>query len=315
MFENVSYAETSGSGGLRQIDVSIFATGGFQRRQLAEDCDAGGLHVRGHAELEQLVEMQRLGGWGRLGEVVAIECPEVDGALLTALAHLDIHAARAGKRVVVATAMDHLDAVFGCLDQSEAHIMVRPTRVDRIMLFTRLQAALGVSALREMSQDERLTLMRLTEQVERLARTMGDWPAADLPERAVPRQGAPAAPGANGGSLPDPRTVRATLRQRQKRAALFGADLFADPAWDMLLDLTAATAEGGRVSVTSLCIASGVPATTALRWIGQMVDAGLFARAKDPDDARRAFITLTPRSMDAMAAYFGGLAPVEALAA
>ena len=42
----------------------------------------------------------------------------------------------------------------------------------------------------------------------------------------------------------------------------------------MLLDLTAARAEHTRVSVTSLCIASGVPPTTALRWIGQMSDAG-----------------------------------------
>jgi len=36
----------------------------------------------------------------------------------------------------------------------------------------------------------------------------------------------------------------------------------ADPAWDMLLDLTAARAESRAVSVSSLCIAAGVPTTT-----------------------------------------------------
>ena len=42
--------------------------------------------------------------------------------------------------------------------------------------------------------------------------------------------------------LPDPRLVRRIIRQRQLRARFFEADLFADPAWDMLLDLTAARA-------------------------------------------------------------------------
>ena len=75
----------------------------------------------------------------------------------------------------------------------------------------------------------------------------------------------------------------------------------------MLLDLTAARAEHTRVSVTSLCIASGVPPTTALRWIGQMIDAGLLERVDDETDRRRAFITLTDKASDAMARYFAEL--------
>jgi DNA-binding MarR family transcriptional regulator len=75
----------------------------------------------------------------------------------------------------------------------------------------------------------------------------------------------------------------------------------------MLLDLTAARAEHTRVSVTSLCIASGVPPTTALRWIGQMTEAGLLQRIEDETDRRRAFITLTDKAADAMARYFADL--------
>ncbi|MBN8502214.1 MAG: winged helix DNA-binding protein, partial [Sphingomonadales bacterium] len=97
------------------------------------------------------------------------------------------------------------------------------------------------------------------------------------------------------------------IRQRHLRARFFDGDLFGDPAWDMLLDLTAARAEHTRVSVTSLCIASGVPPTTALRWIGQMIDAGLFQRVEDDADRRRAFITLTDKAADAMARYFAEL--------
>jgi DNA-binding MarR family transcriptional regulator len=92
------------------------------------------------------------------------------------------------------------------------------------------------------------------------------------------------------------------------RAKYFDAELFADPAWDMLLDLTAARVEHTRVSVTSLCIASGVPPTTALRWIGQMAEAGLLARVEDETDRRRAFIVLTDKAVDAMARYFAELA-------
>ena len=97
------------------------------------------------------------------------------------------------------------------------------------------------------------------------------------------------------------------IRQRQLRARFFDPELFADPAWDILLDLTAARAERARVSVTSLCIASGVPPTTALRWIGQMTEAGLLEREQDDADRRRAFVALTDHAADAMARYFAEL--------
>ena len=107
--------------------------------------------------------------------------------------------------------------------------------------------------------------------------------------------------------LPDPRLVRAMIAQRQARAKFFDAELFSDPAWDMLLDLTAAHAEHQRVSVTSLCIAAAVPATTALRWIKQLVETGVFQRIADSSDKRRAFIALSEKSVDAMARYFASI--------
>ena len=107
--------------------------------------------------------------------------------------------------------------------------------------------------------------------------------------------------------MPEPRLVRLIIRQRQLRSQYFDSELFADPAWDILLDLTAARAEHTRVSVTSLCIASGVPPTTALRWIGQMVEAGLLERVEDETDRRRAFIQLSDKAADAMARYFAEL--------
>ena len=69
-------------------------------------------------------------------------------------------------------------------------------------------------------------------------------------------------------------TVRAVIRARRLRARYFPEELFADPAWDMLLDLLQAEIAQLRVPVSSLCIAAAVPATTALRWLKTMVQRG-----------------------------------------
>ena len=108
--------------------------------------------------------------------------------------------------------------------------------------------------------------------------------------------------------LPDPKWVRRIIRERQMRSKFFDGDLFADPVWDILLDLTVARAEHTRISVSSLCIAAGVPATTALRWIGALIEAGLVERFDDVTDRRRKFVTLTDSAADAIARYFAALA-------
>lgn len=115
-----------------------------------------------------------------------------------------------------------------------------------------------------------------------------------------------------GPALPHPNLVRAIIRNRELRGRFFAQELFADPAWDMLLDLAASEAEHRRISVTSLCIASNVPPTTALRWIDVLVDAGLVARERDPVDGRRTFVVLTGLGLTSIAGYFSaleGLAP------
>ena len=90
---------------------------------------------------------------------------------------------------------------------------------------------------------------------------------------------------------------------RRMRAQFFADELFADPAWDMLLDLYAAQLEDRRVSVSSLCIAAAVPPTTALRWIGTLHDAGLFERRADPSDRRRVYVALSTKGLRAMREY------------
>ncbi len=101
----------------------------------------------------------------------------------------------------------------------------------------------------------------------------------------------------------DAAQIRAIIRVRRLREQFFRGDLFADPAWDMLLDLMAARIEQSRVAVSSLCIAAAVPATTALRWIKALTDRGVFLRSADPQDGRRVFIELSDEAARSMVAY------------
>lgn len=96
-----------------------------------------------------------------------------------------------------------------------------------------------------------------------------------------------------------------TYRDRRRRAEVFGDEtLFGEPAWDILLDLYVSGERGKRVAVTSACIGSGVPSTTALRWLNVLEARGLVEREDDNADARRSFVRLTSKARIAMAEYF-----------
>lgn len=99
--------------------------------------------------------------------------------------------------------------------------------------------------------------------------------------------------------------ARQTYDDRRRRTKIFDSEeLFGEPAWDILLDLFIAAKERRRVSVTSACIGSAVPSTTALRWITILEKQGLLMREADPGDARRVYVKLSARGYAAMLEYF-----------
>jgi hypothetical protein len=99
--------------------------------------------------------------------------------------------------------------------------------------------------------------------------------------------------------------ARQTYEDRRRRTKIFQSeDLFGEPAWDILLDLFIAAKERRRVSVTSACIGSAVPSTTALRWIAILEKQSLLVREADPGDARRVYVKLSARGYAAMLEYF-----------
>ena len=117
---------------------------------------------------------------------------------------------------------------------------------------------------------------RLVAELRRVGRACGGDAAAEVPT-------------GEAGVL-----ARNLYRERASRREVIDAGLLGEPAWDILLDLFASEMEGRAISVSSACIASGVPATTALRYLGKLESRGLAARVAAEGDRRRWNICLTP---------------------
>jgi DNA-binding MarR family transcriptional regulator len=107
-------------------------------------------------------------------------------------------------------------------------------------------------------------------------------------------------------------------RLRRKRELIFsnafGDGLFADPAWDLLLDLYIQNAKQRRISVSSACLAASVPTTTALRYITELLKRGLIERVPHPGDGRSFLLCLTVPAIAAMETLLTHLQPVSAAA-
>jgi DNA-binding MarR family transcriptional regulator len=161
----------------------------------------------------------------------------------------------------------------------------------------------------DVASEEGLRLQRLADEIGRIARSLIDLPEGlvgsdgRISDRPISFRGMPPADLNSNGATITAAEVRAIIRLRRLRDRYFSSELFADPAWDMLLDLAAARIERTRVAVSSLCIAAAVPPTTALRWIKAMTEQGLLRRVADPHDARRIFIQLSDDAAAAMEQY------------
>jgi DNA-binding MarR family transcriptional regulator len=97
--------------------------------------------------------------------------------------------------------------------------------------------------------------------------------------------------------------AREELGERRRRDRLFNPSLLGEPAWDILLDLFVAKVEARRISVTSACIASNVPPTTALRWLTILIEHELIYRVDDEFDQRRSWVALTEKGFGLLTTY------------
>ncbi len=103
--------------------------------------------------------------------------------------------------------------------------------------------------------------------------------------------------------------ARRQIAERRIRDRTFGdPSLFGEPHWEVLLDLFVAYAEGRRVSVTSACLASGVPVTTGLRHLAALEKGGLIVRTTNADDGRSSYVWLSENGYDRIVEYLDRIA-------
>ena len=311
MDSGISYLLDSASGAAldARAPVLVAAADDSGHRRAAEAIEVSGLRIAA-VSLEAAL--------GRLAiqpaaSALWIELDEDGGAGLDALLDRANADAASGLRpTIVAAPAALIDPIAARLTDEAAQLLIDPSPADRV-------AALAVAtgwhragaSLHDISAEPSSARLRqLSDEVSRIAATLARLSSgvgATGPAAADERPRAPVS--VEQGDLKG-ETVRAVIRARRLRARYFDAELFADPAWDMLLELLAAEIAQHRVPVSSLCVAAAVPATTALRWIKTMTDQMLFLRRADPHDGRRIFIELAPEASGAIRRYFAEALPM-----
>jgi FixJ family two-component response regulator len=195
------------------------------------------------------------------------------------------------------------DVAIDAMRASAVDFLEKPIRqVDLRKALQRIKGLRHTPAAREVLLN---TMSSLSSELQRLSQLIDEpdqvAPASSASGRhGPPAQMALAMPGtvASAAELTTPALadfIRDLLKKETKRRGIGGGDLFGDPAWEMLLDLLLAKIEGHTVSVSSACIASGAPMSTALRLVRRLVGEGVLCKLPDETDRRRHFLIINPK--------------------
>lgn len=277
--------------------VLVLADSDAGRERAIRAAELAGCRISGFADMDGAVD--------RIERHAGLECAFVDierdhGSLLDRLLGKLQEGAESGRHGSVVSAPPQLiDPIAARLWHRRIEHLCGADELDRAAAL-RIASTRPKHWLHDIGKEQASPrLQQLSEEVRRIAAALERISAEEMNNENAP----PHAAGGRGGKAIDAGMVRAIIRARRLREQFFGPDLFADPAWDILLDLFAARLEAQRVAVSSLCIAAAVPATTALRWIKTLTDSGLLVRAADPQDGRRVYIELSPATAEGLEAY------------
>jgi DNA-binding MarR family transcriptional regulator len=105
------------------------------------------------------------------------------------------------------------------------------------------------------------------------------------------------------------RAAERAYQERRSRSSYVGsAELFGEPAWDVLLDLFIQQAKNETLSVKTACIDIDAPTSTAVRWLRVLEQHGLIAFDSDPAAEDQSLIHLTPTGYEGMRRYLESIA-------
>ena len=285
-----------------EAPVLIAASSGQAMQRALRTVEASGSRVAGKVDLASAVERIDL---QVSSSAIWIELDEdCGGAMDALLAKVSSDVGDGRYAAIVSTSAALLDPVVAQLEDRRVDVLVDADDAQRAAALA-LAVSVPAEPLRvsDVASDRNTERLRqLSDEVGRIAATLARLSSGPSPAPSVIQQVSSAeAPPVSA------ETIRSVIRARRLRARYFHEELFADPAWDMLLDLLQAEISHLRTPVSSLCIAAAVPATTALRWLKTMVSQGLFVRRADPHDGRRVFVELAPDASRARRRYFAEL--------
>lgn len=285
--------------GFAPAPVLIAADCEATMERAARTVGAAGLRIAGKVGIETAPD--RIDSQAA-ASAVWVEIEADGGAAMDRLLRRVNRDAGAGRyAAIVSGRMNDIDALSARVEESAVQLIIDADDSERAAALALALAVKGAPMmLADIASDSSAARLRqLSEEVGRIAETLARLSAGPSSSRPIlepaSRTEAPDVPA---------QAIRSVIRARRLRARFFPEELFADPAWDMLLDLFQAETAQLRVPVSSLCIAAAVPATTALRWLKSMVQQGLFVRRADPHDGRRVFVELAPEASRAMRLYF-----------
>jgi hypothetical protein len=231
--------------------------------------------------------------------LVELDNEVAEASLVALLDWIEQEAGAGARRSGISAPASLIDLIAARTSHADVAHLCEAGLADRVGAIVRATRG-GESRLNDIGRDDgSLILQQLSQDVGRIAAILASL--SEDEDAAAPAARLDGA-GADEDAGVEAAYIRSMIRARRLRDQFFRSDLFADPAWDMLLDLMAARLEKNRVAVSSLCIAAAVPATTALRWIKALTDRGLFVRAADPQDGRRVYIELSDDTARALAA-------------
>lgn len=285
----------------------LFGPSGRARSDAADLIRDAGLRLADVDLLDgALSRLERQGALGLVWVETAGEAIEEN------LLHRLEEIARSGPgRLVVSVGARQIDDVVAALGEVDAQILIDATTIERASALAVALAKRDMAAQKsDIGRANAAPLNQISDEIGRIAATLARVSTDQVKSSASAMVGL-----AVPQEVPsvDPDTINSVIRARRMRGHFFSEELFADPAWDMLLDLLQAEIAQNRVLLSSLCTAASVPATTALRWIKSLTDAGMFVRRADPQNGQLVFVELAPVASAAMRRYFGEVGNVDVI--
>lgn len=101
--------------------------------------------------------------------------------------------------------------------------------------------------------------------------------------------------------------ARQILAGRKQRERFFDPVLFSNPAWDILLNLYLADADGRLVDGPESCAPPAVPQGVVLRWLAYLKLEEMVIEMPDPAQPGRTLIQLSEQTRLTISAYLASL--------